>query len=131
MVRVVAGCLVLFKAVKTWANKASSQSWAFRGARRAHHHQLCEGFQRDCAPEGLSAPLGMTGAAAASPLMGMMAKMGFLVCLQLLAGGVCVWDGAQTFPGERCSPLTSCSERVGSLFPAPQINSSYTVVAAA
>ncbi|XP_009325394.1 PREDICTED: syntabulin isoform X3 [Pygoscelis adeliae] len=76
MVRMVAGCLILFKAVKTGSDKAFSQSQVFRGGRCAHHHQLCEGFKRDCALEGLSAAAGMMVAAAASPPRGKDSKNG-------------------------------------------------------
>lgn len=52
MVRMVAGCLILFKAVKACSDKAFSQTQVFRDARCAYPHQLCEGCKRDCAPEG-------------------------------------------------------------------------------
>ena len=57
------------------------------GTRRAHHHQFCKGFKNDCAAEGLSTPVGDDGICRC--IMENIAKMGFMVSLQLLAGGVC------------------------------------------
>lgn len=83
MVRMVDGSLILCKAVKTGSDKAFSPSRVFRGARQAR--QLCQGFKRGCAPEGLSATAGMMVAAAASPPRGKDRKI--RICGKSAAAG--------------------------------------------
>lgn len=86
-------------------------------------------FKRGCTPDGSSAPVGMLVAAAASPPHGKDSKNGVRGKSAAADGGVCAWDGARKFSGERCSPLTSCVKGVGKLFPSPRIKSSYAIVA--